>query len=207
MVIGFIGAPYSGKTTTAAKAFADLKDLGAATEYVPEVARWYIAEKKTYWTGAYRRALRPEFEGLKFEGLKNEDQIRIMERQLENEAIMAASCDFDTMVITDGCALNSLLYMPESLRRCAEVSRCITQSIDQYDVLFYCAPVYDTWIPDPNRLHSHEEAKAIDCIIPGVKEMYFPGVEMITLEGKSKSRNREAVNHLLSLGITGLGRC
>ena len=46
MYVNFIGAPCSGKTTSAAKLFAELKEMGLEVEFVSEYARLYIAKKR-----------------------------------------------------------------------------------------------------------------------------------------------------------------
>ena len=43
MLVTFIGSPISGKTTTAAQVFAELKKAGMPAEFVCEIARTFIA--------------------------------------------------------------------------------------------------------------------------------------------------------------------
>lgn len=184
MIIDFIGCPRSGKTTTAARVFANLKEAGFNCEYVTEQARLYIAEKRV------SQNLKPTDTLV----LTDIDQRQIMSRQLEHLDLMVKSCGDDALIVTDTSPLNSLLYMTEEYRSKVEP---LTDWYKTYPRLtFYARPV--EWVGglDPNRVHSQEQSLAINDSIP---KIIFPLLkeEPVILIGDADMRWRFATSEVL----------
>jgi hypothetical protein len=175
MLIGFLGCPCSGKTTTAAKAFADLKDMGVSAEFIPEQARLYIATK---------RFLDPGEPVL----LGDEDQLHIMKKQELIEKIMVSGAGATTVVIADSTVLNTLLYMTPETRASEDVQEIIQRALARYDLIFYCSPVKPPLSLDPNRIHDEQQSLALDQMIPEILRQFAPHLETIMLWGDSNSR-------------------
>lgn len=156
MIIGFLGAPNSGKTTIAARVFAELKQAGQPdVEFVAEEARRYIAEKR--------------FETGESPNLTDDDQIAIFRRQLRSEMVMHTAIGEHGILVTDSSALNSLWYMSNELaanylQRNTEGSAYFHDFIRYHGLLFYCSPVgiVNTALPDHLRLHNKSQSVAID---------------------------------------------
>jgi nicotinamide riboside kinase len=160
MLACFVGAPISGKTTCAARLFADLKEQGIAVEMLTEYARFYIARKRY-------------FERDSFDGLNDIDQASILEEQAKHEAVL--SWDPSSIVIADSSAISALLYMTdEFISESAKfIPTCgVPNLIDtakecakRYDVVFRCAPIrpgVNYGANDHNRIHSFEQSVEID---------------------------------------------
>lgn len=186
MIIEFLGCPRSGKTTTAARVFANLKEAGFNCEYIPEQARFYIAQKRV------NAGLKPE-ESLT---LDDEDQKNILQKQVIAIHLMLASCGKDAIIVTDSSPYNSLLYMtPEG--RSKEIVKNIIKSIkDLPTIKFYSLPV--EWLGglDPNRIHNQEQSLKINedivtTILPMLKD------EPVKLLGDSDTRWRSATSEVL----------
>lgn len=180
MLVGFIGSPCSGKTTTAAKLFAELKDCGQPTEYIAERARWYIANKKF--------GLRAQNQEHLF-NLTDEDQIAIASSQYRAELVMNQR---GIVVVTDSCVLNSLLYMTPGVRESEAVQRIAAEAIDKYDVLFVCAPVPRPQGVDPNRVHDEAASMHIHEQIHSLLLPKLEGREVHFLTGSTHSRMGDA---------------
>lgn len=150
MLVGFIGAPCSGKTTTAAKLFAALKENGQPCEYIAEKARAYIAEK--------RFALKAQGRGHEFR-LFDGDQLAIAKSQFRAEMIMD---DPGIITVTDSCVLNSFLYMSPGFRSTKEVVDLMDAALGNYDLLFVCGPVPRPSGTDPNRVHDADASALIN---------------------------------------------
>jgi len=157
MLVRFIGAPISGKTTVAAQVFAQLKLSGQPNvEFVVEQARTYIAERK--WST----------DGTSYEGpvvLSDLDQMAILQRQLLAEDVMHHSVGRDGIVITDSSIFNSLWYMSPSFMSHAlndgSVHRHLETYQDLHNLLFLCAPLPVMVQADNNRLHSPKESRGV----------------------------------------------
>lgn len=156
MLITFVGAPIAGKTTTAARLFADLKEQGHPVEFLSEYARTYIAEKRLQL-------------GDRFEGLSDLDQVAIMDAQTKAEAILSA--DPRSLVVADSCAISALLYMSnnfiahEGVKPPGETLNVVErarQAAKRYDLIFVCSPVRAGTTYDPNRIHSYEQSLELD---------------------------------------------
>jgi nicotinamide riboside kinase len=182
MLIGFIGCPASGKTTTAARLFAHFKDVGLATEFIPEQARWHIAEERL------NQGLPP---GSQVE-LDDIDQTEIYYTQLSWENILRTSTP-KSLIITDSCVLNTLMYLKgqEGLRKVM----LSNEVLKRYDLLFYCPPTSGFGVPDPNRIHDHEQGLAIDKMLTDSFEEF--GISPLMLTGNTQTRYQQALGKLL----------
>lgn len=166
MKIQFIGCPCSGKTTTAAQVFARLKESGMTCEFIPEQARLYIAKARLSSRTSPRDSLI----------LTDEDQLLIMKQQNAAEQLMQRACGDDVLIITDSSPLNSILYMTDAFRQKEEVSACVTQAVQQVDLIFYSPPVMIGSPFDPNRVHTMQESLKINDSIPEILQKYAVGV-------------------------------
>ncbi len=162
MFIGFIGSPISGKTTVAAKVFAELKQSGQPNvEFVAEQARFYIAKKK--YDSLMNTGL-PDSQIV----LTDDDQKKIFHDQVTVEKIMSTAVDPNGIVVCDSLSLNSLWYMSENLQNdifCGnELSDTFFKTYNWYfnQLIFLCNPVH--MLPPSGeslRLHSMEESRKI----------------------------------------------
>jgi adenylate kinase family enzyme len=189
MLIGFIGAPCSGKTTTAALVFAALKQMGRIVEFIPELARVYICKKR-------------EEEGNKIT-LDDWDQADIIIQQAIYEDLFVNSgTDF---VLTDSSVYNALLYMTPEFRKQPLVSEYMHE-ISKYDYLFHCpipqncsirrdhcpSVVPHTIINDPNRLHDYSTSLEIEKSIPNIIKHPY-----ITITGDAQTRAEKIIRIIL----------
>lgn len=160
MLINFIGAPCSGKSTTAGRVYAELKDQGYPAEFVPEQARRYIAANR-------------------YDSLDGLDQIVIMEKQFKEESIFAEGSQ--ALVVADSSPLNSLLYMTNGIRMTLDVEKVLGRLKERNEsipsVAFLCEPVKPALLlPDPNRLHTWEQSVALHEQVKEVLAKYAPGL-------------------------------
>lgn len=160
MLIGFIGAPCSGKTTTAARLFAELKDNGTPSEFITEAARMYIAKKR----------LACILGNLKFE-LNDEDQWAICSNQFMSEYYLTESAP-SSIVVSDSSVLNSSLYMTDKFSVSVKVSDLMVKALSRYDLLFVCAPVPMPRSLDSNRVHDKSQILAIQNKIENMLATY-----------------------------------
>lgn len=176
MLVSFIGSPASGKTTTAAAVFSELKNSGQSVEFLPEIARFYIAKLRV------SKGLSPSDKL----SLDDSDQIQIMKEQSFMEAIMLQACGKAVTIISDSSPLNSLLYMSEGARSLPEVKTLVEEYLDRAPIVFYSKPVSGGSVYDPNRIHSPDFSSMIDLKIPEMLSLY--GINAIALMGNSKIR-------------------
>lgn len=185
MNIRFIGCPSSGKTTTAAMAFARLKETGLPAEFVPEYARQYIAQVRL------SKNLSPKDPLV----LSDEDQMRIMMSQAGLEMTMARVCGPEVAVIADTWSLNALLYMSEGQRASQQVEDFVKTMILPYtDLVFYASPIHQREALDPNRIHSYEQSLDIDARIQGILGRYAPDAMVVSLYGDAEMRTAVVLN-------------
>ena len=187
MRISIIGGPCSGKTTTAAMAFATLKETGINCEFVVEQARVYIA-KKRYEIGPENKLV-----------LEDEDQLKIMQQQIQMEDMYDAVCDKNTIVICDSSPFNSLLYMSPDVRETALATKLVEKAVFNADLVFYAPLVEEFGLVDLNRVHDREQSLAIDSEIPKVLQQYAPSVwkTLIPLQGHPQARLSKVTSEIM----------
>lgn len=187
MLVAFVGAPCSGKTTTAARLFADLKEQGLAVEFLTEYARMYIARRRL-------------LDGDSFKVLSDFDQAHILETQSQNEYTFASEAK--SIVIADSSAVSALLYMSELFLTNTQAYERLISPIEKavmaasrYDVVFRCSPVRPGVLYDPNRLHSYEESVELDKRIDKVFELVQMNLSKVhQLFGPTDFRVKEAAS-------------
>lgn len=149
MLLSFIGAPCSGKTTVGALVFAALKDAGQAVEFIPEVARSYIA-----WKRIQADCLPP-----KPLSLEDRDQWDIVQSQIKAERTFVTACP-QSIIVTDSSPLNTLLYMQDTTHALKDVKQYLE---DLKPIVFYCPPLPSTaWPYDPGRIHDEATSRLLD---------------------------------------------
>lgn len=150
-VIGFLGCPCSGKTTTAAALFLELKSrFLCPVEYISEYARFYISEKKLYY-------------GQQNIILDDKDQVTILQKQWTHESSFTKSQNEEAYIVVDGSYLNSLLYLSdkETFKYWINQIKEFDRFTPFYTKLFICRPVV-FGKEDPNRIHTKEQSYQID---------------------------------------------
>jgi nicotinamide riboside kinase len=176
-LIGFVGAPCSGKTTTAATVFADLKDQGIPAEFIPEYARFYIAgiKKKSFHIS-----------------LSDSDQDKILNGQLENEELFSPYKDM--AVITDTSIFNTLAYYQDSKIAAKLV---FENYLNRYKILFVCHPVPRPVIKDPNRVHTQDQSLEIHDRLLEIIRPYSDQLNLVHLTGKTFDRSQLALAKIM----------
>lgn len=186
MLVSVVGSPSSGKTTTAAKVFAWLKDQGALAEFITEQARLYIAEKK--FSEATDKII-----------LTDEDQIQIMERQLRVEELMKLSVSKETIIVSDSSSFNSLMYMSPIALESLEVKELTLKAQSIYDKIFYADPLDSFVSGDSNRITDENFSQEFHARIPFLKNL--TGLQFAaTLSGGSEKRMWSMLHPLLMGG-------
>ena len=191
MLVNFIGSPCSGKTACTALVFSALKDGGVATEFLPEQARLYIAERRAVYKAPVH--------------LTDLDQILIMRKQLELESMMLAACGPDVVIVTDSSPLNSLLYMSPSARKEASVQKAIEVHREHMPLTFYVHTVLPSFGDDPNRIHGMKESHEIDEKLPTLMSEQAPWLGYLPLAGDSKHRTDQALSYIFQLLLHPVG--
>ena len=186
MIIEFLGCPRSGKTTTAARVFANLKEAGFNCEFIPEQARFYIAQKRVSL----------DLEPTKSLTLDDIDQMNIFNKQYDAQELMLKACGKDALIVTDSSILNSLLYMTDTGIQDESIFNLVQEHITKDRVTFYSTPV--EWVGglDPNRVHSKEQSDTID---KRIKEWLIPNTVITahSLLGDADSRWRMATSEVI----------
>ena len=178
MLICFLGAPCSGKTTTAARLFAALKDGGVACEFVVEEARKYIAR-------------------LRLINLPNSttltdyDQQEIMRYQSSSENLMIRSCGSEVIIVSDSSPLNALMYMSENTRKITKW--WLEEHMKKVDLAFVCEPFNYNSNLDPNRVHNYQQSLDLQKQLPDLIKEFAPSLKVINLVGDSDLRFKEAL--------------
>ena len=184
MLLSFIGAPCSGKTTVAALVFASLKEAGQAVEFVPEKAREYIADYRVH------HDLFPP----KNVTLTDLDQHLIMTRQLESEENFCDACD-SSIIVADSSPLNTLLYMTPEMRALASVQDLIRRHLALNPIVFYCPPLPSSaWPYDPGRIHDEAASKALDYSIKTLIFPLLPSSPEILFNHTARLRSNQVMN-------------
>jgi len=169
-------------------AFAELKRYNIPAEFIPEQARFHIAEQR------FHQKLPPEAQ-LK---LTDDDQKIIMQKQLLLEEIMTAACGPSSIIICDSSALNTLMYMTEEYLQRDDVKALKNQAIQRYDVVYYSAPIVKQSSFDPNRIHDQEFSQAFDKRIPSFCSNHFPDLHFAkTLSGTPAQRQETMMHDLM----------
>ncbi len=196
MLLRFIGAPCSGKTTTAAMVFSALKNDGAVVEFIPEQARFYIA----------RRRLELKLQPAEQLVLTPEDQEAIFRQQFINEHMLLQVGGPSVVVVTDSSPFNSLLYMAEDHREKFFQSDIwkkfkTWEETTKHKVLnFYSPLVTRSKELDANRIHSEQQSYDIDQSISAIFEKAYEGKgQIIALDNVVAAwRFRDAYRHYAS---------
>ena len=184
MLVSFVGSPCSGKTTTAASVFAELKANGLPAEFVSEHARLYIARAKL-------KAMQDKTEF----ALTDEDQRKILVNQYEIEQTMVRVCGPEVMVISDSCPLNSLLYINDT-NVFVNPEAYFSEIASKLNLIFVCDPVKPLSSLDPNRIHDEEQSKAIHEKIAPMLAKHAPNVKTVPLFGNNAVRVGTVLRHL-----------
>jgi len=181
LLVNFIGAPASGKTTVAALTFGALKEASVPCELLTEVARKHIVGLKYV-----NRWSNPPWNGI----LTDRDQNDIYIGELYQTERYVTVCSPETVIISDSSPINAIIYN----------RRLSSDKIIINDWLAYCNPLffYSTPVPnnldtlDSNRVHSIEQIHNADREIPGIIEEL--GLEVITLNGNSNQRQLQCLH-------------
>lgn len=178
MLVNFVGAPCSGKTTIAAGVFSELKKREKNVEFVTERAREYIARK---WY-LHRDAK-----------LDDQDQYEIMLEQAKAQRYMNR---MDTAVICDSDPLLSMLYMTPEFRKALSVVFLADDVARSMGLLFYC-PMLNSYKMEGNRIHDLSFATSIDNQIKDHYIRYAPKLELLELpQGSVADKVGFAISHL-----------
>jgi tRNA uridine 5-carbamoylmethylation protein Kti12 len=178
MLVNFVGAPCSGKTTVAAGVFSELKNSQHNVEFITEKAREYIARKWYLFRDAK---------------LDDTDQYRIMLEQSDAQRYMNR---MDTAVICDSDPLLSMLYMSTDFRKALSVVSLAKEVYHQMGLVFYC-PMLDSYKMEGNRIHDLPFAIGIDKQIRQHYLQYAPKAEFVELpQGSVADKVGFAISHL-----------
>lgn len=185
MLIGFAGAPCSGKTTLAAKLFVHLLEMGIPCEFISEAAKDKIVEKRLICGELVE--------------LTPRDNLDVYLLQEKKEKTYVNGCPSEIAIVSDGSIVNSLLYPIETLNSEEHKkleSFILTEAKKLYDVLFLCSPVpHPTTFEHPNRLHNYEESlEKHERLLQLVEEYEVPH---ILLGGPIEIRRTTALSAVL----------
>jgi adenylate kinase family enzyme len=169
MLINFIGAPGSGKSTIAANTFAKLKSMSIPADFISERAREVIAKYK--------------FKKMPLGS--DEMQIEILEAQYKAETYFKNSTNYP--IIADSSTLLTLAYGTETFFRnySNRVSALVDNIIPEMDVVFYI-PLRNEVQEDPNRIHSYDQCLEVDKKIKDIISKYLTSskhVKVVYLTG------------------------
>jgi tRNA uridine 5-carbamoylmethylation protein Kti12 len=180
MLINFIGAPCSGKTTTAAMVFAEFKERGITCEFIVEQARFYIAEKRLKQKENFK--------------LTTSDQYKMMSKQFKIEQCMVQAST-GAIVISDSSPLNGLLYVKKFTKDILELVDKVNQNLG---LTFYCPPVNpQLGLKDPNRVHTYEDSVIIDLSVKAIIDQFSPMTNLIELSGNTTARCSQVIGTVL----------
>jgi ABC-type oligopeptide transport system ATPase subunit len=170
-LIGFVGSPYSGKTTTAALLFGELKKAGIQVEYLPEYARDRIREMKD---------LNPNFK------LNDAVQMHIRDIQQKLEERHLNHNGDGAITITDGSTANSHFY---------NGSDDLEYEINRYDILFFSRNIEERSATDENRVHDVEFSRQMETKVLSSLNMVCPLLKtnIVELNGDIDARLGKAM--------------
>ncbi len=179
MLLSIIGSPCSGKTTTAAMVFAQLKEHGILAEFIPEQARTYIARKRI------QQGLTSEDPVL----LTDDDQLKIMNLQIDLEKVMKQACNPETVIVCDSSSLNALFYMSDELLQSEQIKSMIEEAKILYDGIFYCPPLKSFVAGDSNRVHGMDFSHEFHSRVPEMFKTHLEGLAFsAVLSGEPQAR-------------------
>jgi hypothetical protein len=170
-LIGFVGSPYSGKTTTAALLFGELKKAGIQVEYLPEYARDRIREMKDF-----NHSIRLD------ESMQQ--YIRDIQEKLESRHLKHNGDG--AITITDGSTANSFFYGG---------SDNLEAEIGRYDILFFSRNIEERSATDDNRVHDIEFSKQMENKVLASLNMVCPLLKtnIVELNGDIDTRLHKAM--------------
>ena len=182
MLVCFMGAPSSGKTTIAANVFASLKAQGVSAEFIAERAREVIAKYKYYRSPIL---------------LNDAMQREILFSQYYSEQYMAASTN--NPIISDSSTLLTLAYMSEEfgIKYKGEIEIIVNEILPKINIVFYC-PLVKRQVSDPNRIHSFEESMAVDEKIKDILNRYLTKDKVVVLSGDIQEMTKTCLSRILT---------
>lgn len=194
MLVEFIGCPASGKTTTASKLFESLKNYDVSCEFIPEEARRFIVYKRKELKLSYNSPIK----------LSDEDQLKILKKQLDIELTYKTFCNPSTVIVADSSPLNTLLYMSDSMIQTQEVQSLISVWKTVLNpVIFRSMPVSLTNVLDSNRIHNQLEIDVVESKIDPILSSYGNANKIKVLFGSREERNTSCLSNVLSELIHG----
>lgn len=198
MLVAFLGAPGSGKTTIAVNMFSSFKNVSTTSELIVEQARQYIAKVR------FDNNLPPNSPVT----LTDDDQIKIALSQITLEKQMKHSCGIGTIIVSDSSALSAQLYMSEDYLAKDQIKTFFRKALSVYDLIFYCAPVDNLRLPnDSNRIHGEDKILQIQARAKALySSLVDSGVPVEHLIGDLNKRVRDACSIALNKHVELISR-
>lgn len=147
-LIGFLGAPCSGKSTLASEVHTKLKIINKNSIFIPEAATDYIAE-----FGIPNTAM---------------DQMTIFQKQLDREKRYIGAKEY---IICDSSSILNYFYfrnlfpkkpIKNNVATINNIQKEILFSLENWNHLFYVPPIYIDDEKDGIRFHNKEAIAKID---------------------------------------------
>jgi hypothetical protein len=171
-VINLYGGPGTGKSTTAAALFAELKFRGVNSEYVQEYAK-----DKAWEFGTNHLGVPKVFQAQEYIFGKQHFRLR--------------RCAQDVDVIVTDCPLFlGLVYMPEDFP-IPSLRNCIREAYDLYDNLDVFLVRNKPYNPK-GRFQTEEQAKGLDVVVKNIMNAQQVPYHVV-------ETGREAVDEILNL--------
>jgi adenylate kinase family enzyme len=183
MLINFIGAPGSGKSTIAANTFAKLKSMSIPADFISERAREVIAKYK--------------FKKMPLGS--DEMQIEILEAQYRAETYFKNSTDYP--VIADSSTLLTLAYGTETFFKLYSdrINTLVDSIIPEMDMVFYI-PLRNEVQEDPNRIHNYDQCLEVDRKIKEIISNYLvtsKHIKLVILSGGIEEMTRTVLRTII----------